>query len=188
MPNWCENTVRLIAKTDEARALLPKLAKGFEPDVEHEESAFQVVYPTPPELMEREASFQERPGDDEMIQKYGAKNWYDWRVSNWGTKWTSDNCGVELNGDTLIASFQTAWSPPVGIYQVLLDMGFDVFATYVECGIGYAGSWINGIDDEFELIDPLEGKTENPLEDIEAVLEATFSSVPKELRPAGLGG
>lgn len=188
MPNWCENTLRLIAKTDEARALLPRIAKGFDPDADDKETAFQVIYPTPAELTEREASFSESPEDQAMMEKYGARNWYEWRIANWGTKWRSDNYHTKLTGDTLIAAFSTAWSPPIGIYDRLVELGFDVFATYAEGGMGYGGVWDNGVDDEFQLIDPFEGKSEYPYEDQSAVLKANFRNVPQELRPHGLGG
>lgn len=48
---------------------------------------------------------------NELIQKYGFNNWYDWAKHNWGTKWgiydpTSwDNC----DGNTI--DFLSAWSP-----------------------------------------------------------------------------
>ena len=45
-------------------------------------------------------------------QKYGATTWYDWCVSNWGTKWNA--CDVEKAdaGDVII--FNTAWGMPEG--------------------------------------------------------------------------
>lgn len=43
----------------------------------------------------------------ELIDKYGADNWYDWCCTNWGTKWGCyDN---EVDGG--IYTFTTAWSP-----------------------------------------------------------------------------
>jgi hypothetical protein len=46
---------------------------------------------------------------DRMIKEYGANNWYDWAVDNWGTKWgTYDH---EWNRDALRLDFCTAWGP-----------------------------------------------------------------------------
>lgn len=46
------------------------------------------------------------------IEKYGYKDWYDWSIANWGTKW--DVCDVDicegLDGENLFISFETAWS------------------------------------------------------------------------------
>ena len=46
---------------------------------------------------------------DRMIKEYGANNWYDWAVDNWGTKWgTYDH---HWDKDTLTLDFCTAWGP-----------------------------------------------------------------------------
>lgn len=182
MPNWCENTLRITPKTDAARAMLPALIEGFRPQTDRH--AFSVINPTPEELMSHASPQRDADQAARFEAAYGARDWYDWCVKNWGTKWPSDNHHV-VKGDTLIAYFATAWSPPIGIYQSLLNLGFDVFATYAECGIGYAGIWDNGIDQEMELAD---GEGEYPFEDEAAVLEATFPNIPDELRPPGLGG
>lgn len=43
----------------------------------------------------------------ELIDKYGADNWYDWCCNNWGTKWGCyDN---EVDGG--LYTFTTAWGP-----------------------------------------------------------------------------
>ena len=61
------------------------------------------------------------------VAKYGAKDWYDWRIQNWGTKWDAiDSCvhSESYGGDMdayiedllrygeVIITFDTAWSPP----------------------------------------------------------------------------
>lgn len=51
-------------------------------------------------------------------KKYGARSWYDWRMSNWGTKWLPSN--VHIRNNTV--SFETAWSFPDGIYQRLAEL------------------------------------------------------------------
>ena len=47
---------------------------------------------------------------DALFKKYGANNWYDWAVENWGTKWNAYEVG-EWDGGFI--TFQTAWSPPI---------------------------------------------------------------------------
>jgi hypothetical protein len=56
------------------------------------------------------------------IKNYGCKDWYDWAVRNWGTKWNSSD-GIYEN-DTL--SFQTAWSLPEPVLVKLSEMFPDV--------------------------------------------------------------
>ena len=42
--------------------------------------------------------------------KFGAKDWYDWSVKNWGTKWNAHNTKVpDMNKPEIY--FYTAWSP-----------------------------------------------------------------------------
>ena len=58
------------------------------------------------------------------IREYGAPTWYDWCVTNWGTKWNAygyDENGADYHdGDSLC--FQTAWSAPHPILEKLTEM------------------------------------------------------------------
>lgn len=45
---------------------------------------------------------------DNLLQ-YGEKDWYDWSISNWGTKWNADT--IEISGNTIL--FETAWDPAI---------------------------------------------------------------------------
>jgi Ferredoxin-like domain in Api92-like protein len=49
-----------------------------------------------------------------MVDCYGADNWYDWCVHNWGTKWGAYDVD-QLTDERL--TFDTAWSPPVPAIQ-----------------------------------------------------------------------
>jgi hypothetical protein len=51
----------------------------------------------------------------ENIQKYGAKDWYDWSCNNWGTKWNASDSTIDEN----IITFETAWATPVPIIEKL---------------------------------------------------------------------
>jgi hypothetical protein len=53
-------------------------------------------------------------------------------------------------GNTLTASFDSAWSPPIAAYEKLMDMGFTIKAYYYEPGMCFAGIWEDGNDDYFE--------------------------------------
>jgi len=62
------------------------------------------------------------------IRQYGAPTWYDWCVSNWGTKWNAYGYNEEPidyhDGDMLY--FQTAWSAPHPVLEKLAEMFPDV--------------------------------------------------------------
>jgi Ferredoxin-like domain in Api92-like protein len=179
MPNWCENTLRIVPVTDAARALLPQIAERFTLENESALSAFQLIHPMPVEL---EGTVS--PGD--------SPNWYDWRVANWGTKWQeSEPYVVRSLAGELLVSFQTAWSPPIGIYRRLCELGFAVFATYAEGGMGFAGYWENGNDTEVDLssLVVMGDDEEDYPEDFE-VLQKAFAGfgLSDEMLPPGLGG
>lgn len=50
---------------------------------------------------------------------YGAATWYDWCCREWGTKWNSYDCTVDLEDGTI--SFSTAWSCPHPIVSKLAE-------------------------------------------------------------------
>ena len=188
MPNWTANKLRIIAKTDEAKALLPRLLNGFQAKVDYDECAFEVIDPTPQELLNNQSPINDDAKGTTFFQKYGATDWYDWRVKNWGTKWESNNDSVEEIENGLIAAFDTAWSPPINIYEKLQAKGFDVFATYIECGMMFAGIWENGEDEILKVFVPNVEGDEYPFEDEQLVLRETFQDMSEDLTPNHLGG
>lgn len=95
MPNWCENTVRVHGDVEEV--------KEFIDFVKSEESDF----------------------DFEKIKPYPNGKWdYDWCVEHWGTKWNANPEDIVTDhdgmGDVAEYYFDTAWSPPEGIYEELV--------------------------------------------------------------------
>jgi hypothetical protein len=95
--------------------------------------------------------------DQEKVNfaKYGYKNWYDFCVNEWGTKWDigAEGYEVEIENGRLSLSFDSAWSPPIGAYEKLTDLGFSVRGYYYESGMCYAGIWEDGIDDYYDMSD-----------------------------------
>jgi hypothetical protein len=86
------------------------------------------------------------------IKKYGYKDWYDWCVNEWGTKWDVGGDGYEpqdIPGGLMLV-FDSAWSPPIGAYEKLTEMGFSIRAMYYEPGMAFAGIWEDGDDDFYE--------------------------------------
>ena len=57
-----------------------------------------------------------------------------------------DEIYSEDNGDTYVFKFDTAWSPPIPVYEEMENQGFKLLARYVEYGVGYAGHYQNGQD------------------------------------------
>ena len=63
----------------------------------------------------------------ENVQKHGAADWYDWSVTNWGTKWNSygyDDAPRYEGGNEI--AFNTAWSCPEPVVKRLSQMFPDI--------------------------------------------------------------
>jgi hypothetical protein len=134
MPNWCLNNIT----------------------VEHEDSA----------MVDRfEKAYNEGKTCEEFLPVPKDENgrifdgWYDWCVNNWGTKWDvggqPEHHGLKATrvGNQVSASFDSAWAPPVGLYDKLFELGYNVKATYWEPGMAYCGIWDNGYDNYIEYTD-----------------------------------
>jgi hypothetical protein len=160
MPNWTNNIVEVRGPR--------KIVKEL---VDHKFD-FMKIYPYPKEL--DITAGREGPDDspeqmalvakeESNLEKHGYRNWYDWCVAEWGTKW---NAGGEDNGDMIVDydedvddtgialfTFDTAWAPPVGIFQKLKELhpDLEVSGRYYEPGMGYFGIWDDGDDRGYDF-------------------------------------
>jgi hypothetical protein len=57
------------------------------------------------------------------------------------------------NENTISFTFDTAWSPPIELYDTLLPKGFQINASYYEPGIGFAGIYEDGSDQQVEYLE-----------------------------------
>jgi len=157
MPNWCNNTVRIYHQDP---AMIERVRSAF-----NGEGLLQEFIPVPQALRDTVAGF---PAEDQRaaheaqmaknIEKYGYKDWYDFCVNEWGTKWeigadgnpAQDIPGDEFTGPGLMLGFDSAWAPPVAAYEKLMNQGFYISAMYYEPGMCFAGIWENGNDDYYD--------------------------------------
>ena len=77
-------------------------------------------------------------------------------MNEWGTKWDVDaydkvDYDDQHDGNGITFGFDSAWAPPTGVYEALVEQGFSVKAYYWESGMCFAGVWDNGNDDFYEL-------------------------------------
>lgn len=141
MPNWCYNTVSVSHKDP---AMIERFVKATE-----NETLLNEFVPMPEELRNTTSP---SPTNESLVEKYGASDWYSWAVNNWGTKWDiCDSYADCVDKHSATASFNTAWSPPIDFYNELVELGFDVDATYTEEGMGFAGHYLNGEDESIDL-------------------------------------
>jgi hypothetical protein len=111
----------------------------------------QEFIPCPKELLETTAQFGANDQEKANKETYGYSSWYDFNVANWGTKWDISDASAEvMDANTLKASFDTAWAPPVEAYARLEELGFEVEAFYYEPGMAFVGKYADGDDDCYE--------------------------------------
>ena len=147
MPNWCNNGITIKHKDP---AMIDRVINA-------KEGLLMEFLPTPKALTETVAGFmgKDTPEQAELerkqaenIQLYGFKDWYDWNVANWGTKWDFTLENVERqDANTVTASFDSAWAPPVDAYVKLCALGFEIEALYYEPGMCFAGKFTGNEDD-----------------------------------------
>jgi len=158
MPNWCANSLKIKPKTTRAkyaleRHIMPELKKGQECRL------FNAIIPMPQELIDTVCGSVEESKRaahaaqmQANIEKHGYPTWYEFANAKWGTKWDACEPTHQVNEDGSVTIwFDTAWSPPMPIYEKLEEMGFEVEATYCECGIGFVGWYADGEDNEYEI-------------------------------------
>ena len=152
MPNWCSNSISIQGSTETIKTLWDEANKEGS-------GLLNAMKPMPKEL---EGTTSPTPQEGQAGYKGpqptvdGFDNWYDWRVSNWGTKWDIDpKEGLEFtdNGDgtaQISGWFESAWAPPIEAYNTFIeDMdGCSLVADYHEPGMDFAGFYDNG-DDEY---------------------------------------
>ena len=121
MPNWCSNEVEIYGEKEDIAKFVEECFTDFKgtPVLD-----FAKVMPEP---------------DYDQPQKDGTHNngvqkelhdvmpdWWNWRNNNWGTKWNlvpdpeGNLTGYEVVGQDdgfIQLEFETAWSPPNGIYN-----------------------------------------------------------------------
>ena len=151
MPNWCNNVAH-IRHAD--KAVIDKIEAAAESGV------LQALLPCPQELLDTTAgSFGDEDKQRDLeareaanFAKYGAKNWYDWCIANWGTKWDLCECTATRNDDNSVTlTFDTAWAPPIDAYETLEGQGFEIEAFYYEPGMAFCGIYENGVADDYEI-------------------------------------
>ena len=122
MPNWCSNEVSIIAENEEGTEELKQFIKDcFTEEEEGDEKPlldFEKVIPYPDSAPPK---YPQAINIEEQM-KHPFSKWYndfgyDWCIENWGTKWNACEQVYVLGEEEIDLDFQTAWSPPQGIYK-----------------------------------------------------------------------
>ena len=157
IPNWCENKLVVTGPREELAkfATMGRGKSSFLEDSGEEVSlSCNSFVPMPKELEGTQSPPDETKPN--LIKKYGADNWYDWHLRNWGSKWDLSNVTINTNifhvnpkGNNkkvrrLMYGFDTAWSPPepfiAKVGEMFPQLKFKL--EYWESGMAFSGVFI----------------------------------------------
>ena len=121
MPNWCDNSMYLY-NADKTK--IDALEK---------------------ELQEKDSEIFKH------LRPYKGEWDYMWCVENWGTKWEANVIDYFRDGDNNITVyFETAWGPPITLYEYLESQEWKIEAHYNEPGVCFAGIYSEGFDNHYD--------------------------------------
>ena len=166
MPNWCDNQISITGPN----SVIDKIEKIVKDDDSHKNNGLlNFFYPMPKALEGTEAGPPAKTKKEKLERarlqvEYGASNWYDWRTTNWSTKWeVCEFYGVDRQyqseqneGESTISfGFSSAWAPPIGAYEMFLEKNEEcsLRAFYYEGGCDFMGEWYDGVDDCYQPSD-----------------------------------
>lgn len=173
MPNWNANVITVTGPIAMVRTLYEGAVAG---------TFCNTVHPVPQMLVDTvagavgkadsDAQLAQQEQEQRNIELFGYNNWYNFCVKEWGTKWdfgSEDAAAFTDNGDgtaTLTVNEDTAWSPPIAIYEKMHEQGLDVLAYYYEPGMAFCGKWHNGEDECYNITGDAAWVDENIPDDI----------------------
>ena len=158
MPNWCNNVVE-IGHEDPAK--LKALVEAYN---DAKFCSYAIPVPASLNIVAGRVGDDADPKQIELeaqeksnLEVHGYSNWYDFCVNEWGTKWDvggdGDRIELEEGQDNTTLDFDSAWAPPLGVYQALMAQGFSVRAYFYESGMCFAGIFDENGEDFYELND-----------------------------------
>lgn len=167
MPNWCYNSLCVSGNKEQladfvSKTIIPINTSSEKEYDETQSFTFNILHPLPKPLEGMSSPLDKNEGETdeqykerlaENVRLYGAEDWYNWRLDNWGTKWDCSSTSVnELNANNLNVRFETAWSPPINWFKKVIPMYPQLEFTLIfdEEGDSFCGK-LTGINGEIEI-------------------------------------
>lgn len=143
MSNWVKNIVRYEGDEDAINQMLMEIQDD---SLGAGTIDFDKIIPMPDHIYRGNLGEVER-------KLYGANNWYNWCMRNWGTKWNA--CHQEphdVTRDPSVMEFDTAWTAPFPIYEVLSRKYSNIrfYITWADEDIGVNCGEVTFYDGEVE--------------------------------------
>ena len=157
MPNWCNNYLEL---EHEDPVMIERAKTAFA-----EGKLLEEFCPVPASLH----IVAGRVGSDEddeqkkleeqqqaNLTAHGYRDWYNFCINEWGTKWDVGGDGDQANTDgpnAIRMNFDSAWAPPIAAMEKFMDLGFKVKLIYWESGMCFCGLFDENGDDYMDYSD-----------------------------------
>mgnify|MGYP003684602241 FL=1 len=147
MPNWCSNEVQIDGNKEDIAKFKEECFTEFKGEVVLD---FSKILPEPDYKQPKKDGTHNDGVQTELSSVM--PDWWTWRNDNWGTKWNlvphvdgdlSSYDFVENHEDYIQLEFETAWSPPNGIYEAIVEKYPELSINwfYREDGVQIAG-WL----------------------------------------------
>lgn len=154
MPNHCSNYLKVVGDPKEVMRFVETIT--VTKDGRESINILDTIVPCPQELRDTVSGsvVEDKKAAHEAqqkanIEKYGHRDWYDWCLANWGTKWgdyDTSQTFVSVNTDkdamVIAYSYDTAWGPALnGISKVSEKFPTLWFInSYQESGMAFYGT------------------------------------------------
>jgi len=151
MPNWCSNDVQVYGDEEAIQKFKEECFTDHKGEAVLD---FNKVLPEPDYNKPKKDGTHNNGVQTELSSVM--PEWWTWRNDNWGTKWNlvphvdGDLSSYEIEvtvsesfGWYITLAFDTAWSPPSGIYEAIVEKypDLDISWFYREDGEQIAG-WL----------------------------------------------
>ena len=110
----------------------------------------------------------------------------DWCLKHWGCRSEARHRGSTFHsGNLIVLSFDTSWTPPIGVYKAMVTAGWDLIAYYSEPGCEFCGRFSNDNDAYFEFTDGTSADLRRHLPaDIDNIFEISWRMFAEEFDDA----
>jgi hypothetical protein len=136
-----------LVQTTAASAEIPEIWNEYLEHAEWSIEKYQIEVQAKKDLKQKQI---------ENVEKYGYKDWYDWSLAKYGTKWGDYDVRIDVNQfdelKEITVTYNTAWSPFEAVFFEEVSKKFPncfFTTTFNETGMNFVGASIakNGVAD-----------------------------------------